>query len=237
MSINAAFRLPTDQIKPVAPWWHTILLSAFFLILALAGIIFQRNAGSQNGAPSQHPNVAPLYFTLIVLQWGLLFYVWKAGLRRRETTLRAVIGGRWRGAKDILIDLCLAIGLWGVWVVFQAVWTLLLGSGHAASIQSLLPQQPIEVALWVLLSISAGFCEEVIFRGYFLRQFASLTHSTWIALLMQALLFGVSHGYQGLDSTVKITIYGGLFGLLAVWRRSLRPGIAAHVLTDILAIL
>jgi membrane protease YdiL (CAAX protease family) len=54
---------------------------------------------------------------------------------------------------------------------------------------------------------------------------------------MQALLFGVSHGYQGLSSTVKITIYGGLFGLLAVWRRSLRPGIAAHVLTDILAIL
>ncbi|HEX8175508.1 MAG TPA: CPBP family intramembrane glutamic endopeptidase [Pyrinomonadaceae bacterium] len=213
------------------------MLSAFFLVLALAGIIFQRSAGSQNGAPSSHPNMVPVYFTLIALQWGLLYYVWKAGLRRRGTTLRALIGGRWGGAKDVLIDLSLAIVLWVIWMTFQSVWTRLFGSGHAASIQSLLPQQPAEVALWVLLSISAGFCEELIFRGYFLRQFASLTRSTWLALLMQALLFGVSHGYQGLDSTVKITIYGGLFGLLAVWRRSLRPGIAAHVLTDILAIL
>jgi membrane protease YdiL (CAAX protease family) len=235
--INAAFSFSAEQTKPVAPWWHTILLSAFFLILAMAGLIFQSNASSQNGALFRHPNMVPLYITLIAFQCGLLYYVWKIGLRRRGAALRELIGGRWSGAKDVLIDLGLAVGLWLVWMIFLSLWTRLLGSGHAVSIRSLMPQQPAEVALWVLLSISAGFCEEVVFRGYFLRQFAALTHSTWIALLMQALLFGISHGYQGLDSTVKITIYGGLFGLMAVWRRSLRPGIAAHALTDILAIL
>lgn len=237
MPINAAFSFSAEQTKTVAPWWHTILLSAFFLILAMAGLIFQSNASSQNGAPSQHPNMVPLYITLIAFQWGLLYYVWKVGLRRRSTTLRELIGGRWSGAKEVLIDLGLAVGLWAVWMIFLSVWTRLFGPGHAVSIRSLLPQQPSEVALWVLLSVSAGFCEEVVFRGYFLRQFAALTHSPWIALLMQALLFGISHGYQGLDSALKITIYGGLFGLLAVWRRSLRPGIVAHALTDILAIL
>jgi hypothetical protein len=47
-------------------------------------------------------------------------------------------------------------------------------------------------------------------------------------------LFGISHGYQGLEACVKIAIGGALFGLLALWRSSLRPGIVAHAGTDIL---
>ena len=48
-------------------------------------------------------------------------------------------------------------------------------------------------------------------------------------------LFGVSHGYQGIVSCARITLYGVLFGLLALWRRSLRPGMIAHAMTDVLA--
>ncbi len=32
---------------------------------------------------------------------------------------------------------------------------------------------------------------------------------------------------------ITITVYGALFGLLAWWRRSLRPGMIAHAWTDI----
>ena len=51
----------------------------------------------------------------------------------------------------------------------------------------------------------------------------------------EAVLFGVTHGYQGVESCLRITVYGLLFGLLASWRRSLRPGMLAHALTDVLA--
>jgi hypothetical protein len=47
-------------------------------------------------------------------------------------------------------------------------------------------------------------------------------------------LFGISHGYQGIEACVKIACYGALFGLLALWRRSLRPGMVAHAGSDIL---
>jgi hypothetical protein len=45
----------------------------------------------------------------------------------------------------------------------------------------------------------------------------------------------ISHGYQGLEACVKIAIYGTLFGLLALWRGSLRPGMMAHAGSDIMS--
>ena len=56
-----------------------------------------------------------------------------------------------------------------------------------------------------------------------------------LSLLMQALVFGVAHGYQGLRACVRIAAFGVLFGVVAVWQRRLRPGVVAHALTDIVA--
>jgi membrane protease YdiL (CAAX protease family) len=96
-----------------------------------------------------------------------------------------------------------------------------------------LPQRALEITLWIGVCVSAGFCEELVFRGYFQKQFEAFTHSRWIALFLQAVLFGISHGYQGIEACVKIACYGALFGLLAVWRGSLRPGMMAHAWSDI----
>jgi membrane protease YdiL (CAAX protease family) len=53
------------------------------------------------------------------------------------------------------------------------------------------------------------------------------------ALVLQAVIFGVSHGYQGWKQVVIISVLGLLFGLLAHWRKSLVPGMAAHAWADI----
>jgi membrane protease YdiL (CAAX protease family) len=105
---------------------------------------------------------------------------------------------------------------------------------HAEVGRSLLPQGVTESVLWILLSLSAGFCEEITFRGYFQRQFEALTGSKGVALVMQAALFGIAHAYQGLWSALAVTAYGALFGAIALWRGSLRAGMVAHALTDVL---
>jgi hypothetical protein len=156
-------------------------------------------------------------------------------LRRTGTKLSELIGGRWTSAKDVLVDLALAVGLWGVWMLFQMGWDRWLGPEHAASIQIFLPRRPLEILLWIGVSISAGICEEFVFRGYFQKQFEALTHRVWIALFLQAVLFGISHGYQGIEACVKIAVFGALYGLLALWRKSLRPGMMAHAGSDILS--
>jgi len=114
----------------------------------------------------------------------------------------------------------------------RALW---LSPDHAKSIENLLPKGIMEITLWIALSISAGFCEELVFRGYLQRQFAALTRSNVTGLLLQATLFGVSHGYQGVAATVKIALFGIVYGFLALWRRSLRPGMIAHAWSDVWA--
>jgi len=227
--------IESSSPKLVAPRWHTALLIALFLGLTLSGALFQRQAHAQPGRLLQHSHVVSLYLSLIVMEWGLFLYVWKGGLRRSGTKLRELIGGRWRSFKDVAVDASLALGLWIVWTIVEKGWDRWFGPAHAASIQTLLPRRAVEILLWIGVSVSAGICEELVFRGHFQRQFEVFTRSIWIALLLQAALFGISHGYQGVEACVKIAIFGALYGLVAIWRGSLRPGMIAHSGTDILS--
>ena len=129
----------------------------------------------------------------------------------------------------------LAVGVWAVWMVVEKGWDRLLGASHAASIETYLPQRAVEILLWIGVSISAGICEEFVFRGYFQKQFEAFAHTRWIGLILQAVLFGISHGYQGVQACMQIAVFGGLYGLLALWRKSLRPGMIAHAGSNILS--
>jgi membrane protease YdiL (CAAX protease family) len=210
------------------------MLVSLFLGVAVAGAFFQRHARADSGTLRQHPQLVPLYLSLLAMEWGLFVWVYRGGLLKTGTRLGDLIGGRWASAKDVLVDCGLALGLWGVWTLVEIAWNRWLGLGHAASIQTFLPRRAVEIVLWIAVSMSAGFCEELVFRGYFQRQFEAWTRNRWMALSLQAALFGISHGYQGIESCVKIACFGVLFGLLALWRGSLRPGMMAHAWSDIL---
>jgi len=213
--------------RAVAPWWHTAVLIGFFVVMAVAG------ARVQSDGVGRRPNVRLLYVSLIAGEWGLVYYVWKAGLRRTGTQIVDLIGGKWVSPRPILLDGLLALTTWVVWRGVAWCWFVWFGMGTAASISRLLPNSVGESMLWVLLSISAGFSEELVFRGYLQRQLTALTGSVTVALLLQSALFGIAHGYQGWRSCMAIAVYGALFTMLALWRRSLRPGMTAHAWTDI----
>jgi len=168
----------------------------------------------------------------LAMEWALFFYVRK-GVRETGFSVRELVGGRWTNARSVAVDFSLALTIWALWMFIQLIWDHVSGPGHAASIQVLLPQGAAEKALWIAVSASAGICEELAFRGYFQRQFAALAHSRWIALFAQAALFGISHGYQGFEACARIVVFGLLFGALALWRSSLRPGMVAHAWGDI----
>jgi len=227
----------TAQVEPrdpklIAPLWHTGLLVGIFVALALGGALFQHRASLDPGMLQQHSSMVPLYLSLLAMEWGLFLYVRK-GLLLTGFSVRELLGGKWASVRDIVVDFILAAAIWGLWTLIQLAWNRWSGPGHAASIQTLLPRGGVETMLWIGVSVSAGICEELAFRGYFQRQFAALAHSRWIALFAQAVLFGISHGYQGIEACAKIVLFGLLFGVLALWRSSLRPGMVAHAWGDI----
>jgi membrane protease YdiL (CAAX protease family) len=215
----------------VAPLWHTLLLLAILFLLALGGARLQSRPSSEPGVIAQHQGLVPLYISTLVFEWALVGYVW-LGIRRRSR-MRDLVSGHWSRLADVGRDLVIAILFWGVFEATAWLMGFLLGPDTAKAISILLPQGALEMALWVLVSVSAGFCEEAVFRGYLQRQFHALSRSALIAVLAQAVVFGISHGYQGPKQVVTITVLGLIYGLLAWWRRSLRPGMLAHAWSDV----
>jgi membrane protease YdiL (CAAX protease family) len=218
-------------LQRIAPVWHTAVLVIVILFFSAAGSHRQHLVTSSRTRILQ-------YLLTLTWEWVLFaFCLW--GARKSGTGLRQLVGGRWREVEDALIDLLTAAGFWVAAMVVLALAARLLhltGGNQLEDVRRqigfLVPRSSPEVALWILLSLSAGIYEEVIFRGYLQRQLAALAGSVWVGILVSGLIFGCAHGYEGVGRMVLVGIYGMMFGLLAHFRRSLRPGMIAHAFHD-----
>jgi len=217
----------------IAPPWHTIVFIAIFIGLSVAGGFFQRGA-KQNTQPTvPSKNIVEGYASVLISEWLLVLYV-RMGVHKCGVRLRDLVGGRWATPADVIRDIALGGALWAPWTLLQNPHVL--GGGTNAA-QRLLPQGILESLAWIPLALSAGFCEELAFRGYLQQQFQAITGSASAAVVIQAIVFGVGHLYEGVGAVGRIMLFGVLFGLLAVWRKSLRPGMLAHAWSDIFGVI
>jgi membrane protease YdiL (CAAX protease family) len=198
-------------------------------VLTLLG--FAQRTPSSPTPTAEQGGKAILYLSLIALQYGL-FRLVKVGLRRSGKSLQDLLGRNDRSVRSVGFDLFIAAVFWAAAIGVLELLRRALG-GVDNDTSGLLPGNLTQSVLWVMLSMAAGFSEELFYRGYLQKQLLALSGSAAIAILAQAMLFGISHSYQGIKSVVLITVYGLMFGVLAEWRRSLRPGMIAHALTDI----
>lgn len=210
----------------VAPWWHTALLA----LLLIGGSLFNARQMHLHGLASHH---IERYAAGILVEMLLFLITWW-GLRIRRVRIADLIAFR-RG--ELARDVGAAAIFWILAVIVLACIGITLRLLHFGepqkAIAALAPQTPLEMLAWIALSMTAGFVEEFVFRGYFLRQFASPVHQLWLGVIASSLLFGCSHAYEGAAGMIAITVYGALFCGLAILRRTLRPGMIAHAWHDI----
>lgn len=224
-SVRASER-PVKPFEPVASPLHTIGL---LLIIAAVGYFAYRMI---HPMPAARANHLFSYSASIVWEWAAVGYIaW--GIRRTGKSLRDLVRGSWQTVRGFLVDLGIAFGFWlAALVVLGILNHFLHASGSREAARALAPQGPLESLLWVALSTTAGFCEEVIFRGYFQRQLGAWTRNAPAGVVLSAALFGAAHAYQGSRGTLLIGAFGLMFGILAESRRSLRPGIMVHAWHD-----
>ena len=212
--------------QAIAPVWHTAIVVAALLGISLYGAL----TGNFPGVNWRGRAIG--YLIVIVFEWMLLAFIWY-GLRSSDTSLHDLVGGNWARPIYVLRDL-------GIGIAFIAVCGIGLVNGLGylikvvdnPALKNMFPKSATEIIIYLTLSLTAGFCEEVTFRGYLLRQFSALSRSRAGGVILQGIMFGAAHGYQGWKYMVLISVYGTLFGLLAQWRRSLRPGMIAHFVQD-----
>jgi membrane protease YdiL (CAAX protease family) len=223
---------PTKPSKPllIAPLWHTLGLLALLLAISLGTLRMQ----SYSPAPGeQHQGNVLHYLVVIACEWVLALYIWLGGMIPGATRLRGLIGGRWNNFREVLRDIGLAALFWIAFTVVGLLASLVVRPGHVGSLEFLNPRGVAELTLWVIMSTSAGFCEELAFRGYLHKQSLALTGSVVLAVLVQGFLFGAAHWYQGFKMVIVISVLGMLMGVFAQWRKSLRPGMMTHAWADI----
>jgi uncharacterized protein len=167
---------PSKQ-ELIAPLWHTMVLVLVILGVSTNSYFLTLRIVS-TGRMSEGTWLI-LYLPGLVVEWGLVAYVsWP--MRRRGITLRKVINARWSTARAIWRDLGIALLVLAGFFAIVVLGSVVFRSHEAKAsrtLAQLMPHTALELLVWIAVAISAGFCEEFIFRGYLQEQCRRLTGS------------------------------------------------------------
>ncbi len=99
----------------------------------------------------------------------------------------------------------------------------------------ILPVTQEERAWFALVSVTAGICEEVLYRGFLIRYLSDGPWHVglWIALAVASVAFGLGHGYQGLSGIIGTTVLGAVIAVIFLATGSLWLPMALHAIIDL----
>jgi membrane protease YdiL (CAAX protease family) len=101
--------------------------------------------------------------------------------------------------------------------------------------ERILPQTTVELLPYLALAVTAGLCEEFLYRGFAMAVLLHAGLGTWAVVLVSSLLFGLAHGYQGRGGMVMTFFVGLIFGASRIAYNSLVPAILWHTAVDVVA--
>ncbi len=177
------------------------------------------------------------YVTSILLEWLLLGAVIAGIYQRREFFLRAFRNRANTLAQTLGIGCAVYVaGFFAIAIVGLALYkTPLFHQRNEAYVLAMLPHSPLDFLVWFCVSLSAGICEELIFRGYLVQQFSAWLQKPVASIIIAALLFGSVHLYEGLGAILPLSALAIVYGLVVRrFHGDLRAVIVAHTLQDFL---
>ncbi|HUE44381.1 MAG TPA: CPBP family intramembrane glutamic endopeptidase [Candidatus Sulfotelmatobacter sp.] len=179
-----------------------------------------------------------LYLSTIAFQWvAVAIAAWRAwahGYTRMELGLgtgpnlfRSVIAGL--GGTVVLAGLH--------WMNFRRMGRLRdrLPARVQAMAQRILPQSTNERLPFLALALTAGCCEEFLYRGFAMAAVARAGFPIWASVVVSSILFGAAHLYQGRGGLIGTGILGLLFGTFRAFTGSFVPVAAWHAAVDVVA--
>ena len=140
---------------------------------------------------------------------------------------------------------------WRLWLAIGLVLLLLAYNIHSAravardpaaradiekqftgQLADVLPHTRSELNWFVAVSFTAGFCEEFLYRGYFLWALSPWL-GWWGAAALSLAIFASGHAYQGWTGVVRTAIAGAVFTLTVALFQSLWPAMILHTIVDL----
>lgn len=217
----------TQPLRPIASLWHTVGVLA--LLAMVSGLSVYLRMGSTNARVGHFP----LYLIVIAFEWVLFaFSLWHS-----DTAFVGYVARVTRNPRALLWDVPAALVLAAFLLVITPVIVRILGPQTGwTTTEGMLPSNRVETAIWIVMALTAGICEETVFRGYLQQQISAWTGHGAIGVVGQAVVFAVAHAYQGWKKVALIFVWGCAFGVLVWLRKGLRANMIAHAVLDIVSI-
>jgi len=168
---------------------------------------------------------AALYSGVVVTHWSL-FYVIARRLRREGIKDLIFPKKKFRWLPSLLAFISLD-------VLFTAYMILSLAYGRIPPWGK--PDLPQLLFYLALNPITAGFVEELIWRGYFIEKLLAMGKTEWKAIIYSSISFAFIHGFTIPDKLVVTFLFGLIAGAYYVRERNLPVLMVSHVLIDVIA--
>ncbi len=106
-----------------------------------------------------------------------------------------------------------------------------------ARLDFFLPTRPAEFLLFPMVCVTAGVCEEVLFRAFLLSYFSQsgFRFGAWAAIAAASVVFGIAHFYQGFAGVILTAALGFGLAMLYLWTGGLAAPMVLHALIDLRA--
>jgi len=213
-------------------WVSLFVLLAFYPGISMLGDAESTMEILENITPGM---LVFMLVATILMQWTIYLINWGA-LFTENTGLKGIGLSRIRpihfayGLTFLLVSYALLSGL--AWGMAQ------IGYPMSGELGLMIPQDTTGRIVWVFVSFTAGFCEEVAFRGYIMTRLRLIfkTKSWVLPIIVSAIAFGACHAYQGIPNMIVLSVYGAMFSLLYIRTGSLWPCVIAHFFQDLLAL-
>lgn len=214
----------------------------FWLIFLALGVVLPWRGRARMQKLLAMPEVSSierlvLYASTIAFQWLAValvgWRVWARGYTPRHLGL--VFHG---GARLLVAGLVGAAVIGGLqWFNLRRVGRIPPESRGAiqAVAERVLPQSAVELLPYLALAITAGLCEEFLYRGFAMAALASAGIPPWLVVLVSSLLFGLAHSYQGRGGMAMTFVVGLVLGASRLTYNSLIPAIFWHGAVDVVA--
>ena len=99
-------------------------------------------------------------------------------------------------------------------------------------VRTVLPSTPREAHVFIAVAVTAGICEEVLYRGYLLWYLQSFM-PRGVAIVAAILAFGVGHAYQGLRGIFATSLAGATAMAVYLLTGSLLASVVLHTALDL----
>jgi membrane protease YdiL (CAAX protease family) len=177
-----------------------------------------------------------LYMSVVVSQWTLVALCILVLARHGHGLAVLGHGPGVSGVRTALVSLALLAGF-AILSRFTLPQLAKASAGelpaHVAKAGRILPRDNVERASFLTVALTAGICEEILYRGWLPWVIAGWTGSATLGFIVAALVFGAGHAYQGRNGVLLTALLGLFLGSVVEWTRSLLPGQLLHIAVDL----